>query len=150
VAQPCASFPLVRRKQLVVSAPRLGVPAIYPFREFPAAGGLHEYRGDLPPGRIYTGRILRGDNTADLPVTQPTTFELVINLSTARELGIDIPATLHARSDEVSGLMYTIRQSGGAKFYISRAIARSHCASTRCSRGALDCGSQKLGDPQEA
>jgi putative tryptophan/tyrosine transport system substrate-binding protein len=98
-------FFMTTRDQLVALANRDAVPAIYPFREDAVAGGLISYGTSLPNAfRLvggYTGRILSGNKPADLPVQQATKMEMVINLKTAKALGVSIPLPLVGRADEV-------------------------------------------------
>jgi ABC-type uncharacterized transport system substrate-binding protein len=95
----------VRRVQIANLASRHAIPALYYARDFPEAGGLMSYGTNIPDAyrqvAVYAGRILKGAKPADLPVVQASKFELVVNLATAMMLGIDVPATLLARADEV-------------------------------------------------
>ena len=94
------------RRELIISvAARYRLPAVYPFRYYASAGGLIAYGPDVLDAYRhaagYVDRILKGEKPGDLPVQNPTKYELVINLKTAKALGLDVPPSLLARADEV-------------------------------------------------
>ena len=93
------------RQSIIAATARYRLPAVYPFRVFTVNGGLISYGVDVPDlfkrAASYVDRILRGAKAAELPVQEPTKYELTINLKTAKALGLMVPPTLLARADEV-------------------------------------------------
>jgi putative ABC transport system substrate-binding protein len=98
-------FNATNRQSIIALAARHRLPAVYPFRYFAASGGLMSYGTELldtyRQAAAYVDRILKGERPSDLSVQQPTKFELVINLKTAKALSLDVPPTLLARADQV-------------------------------------------------
>ena len=94
-----------RRVHLVTLAARHAVPTIYPIREFADIGGLMSYGSNFADQfrtvGVYTGRIIKGEKPAQLPILRPTRFEFVINLQTAKTIGLDVPASLLAGADDM-------------------------------------------------
>ena len=99
------AFSAVTRDLIITLAARHKLPAVYPFREMVTAGGLVSYGPDLLSqfgyAASYVDRILKGEKVTDLPVQAPTKYELLVNLKTAKAIGLEVPATVLARADEV-------------------------------------------------
>ena len=98
-------FTYTRRAQFIAQAARHAIPAIYENRETATAGGLMSYGTNVPGVYrqigVYTGRVLKGEKPTELPILQPTKFDMVVNLKTAKALGVAMPTSLLLRADEV-------------------------------------------------
>jgi ABC-type uncharacterized transport system substrate-binding protein len=136
-ADPAA---IAHREAIITLAHRHRLPAVYPYRHFVADGGLMSYgiesADQYRQAAGYVDRILKGEKPGDLPVQQPTKYDLVINLKTAKALGLEVPPQLLARADEVI-------EGGGARSYRCSAALRRHGRSRR-ARSSRPCRCSRL------